>query len=226
MGKFGNRRLPKFIKAEQEVQEVQDPEIDANDQSLDETHPIEIVSLGDHGNDHAMIIIRTKDGEELELKFDYDGNGMLVAQHGDHEYAIPVEIEVVSDDEVSEKLTGKQKSLDKNKNGKLDADDFKKLRKPASKKEDSTGKAVATFETYLNECWTPMQEGYNPGMSEEAKRAVKAICEEILINEARECNEDEDPNHTYENYLNEVGQYFTDCMMESAAEIDVDEPTV
>jgi molecular chaperone DnaK (HSP70) len=221
MGKFGNRRLPKFIKSEQEVQEVQDPAID---QTLDETHPVEIVSLGDHGNDHAMIIIRTKDGEELELKFDYDGNGMLVAQHGDHEYAIPVEIEVVSDDEVSEKLTGKQKALDKNKNGKLDADDFKKLRKPAAKAKETDPKASITFENFVNECWTPMQEGYNPGMSEEAKRAVKAICEDILINEARECNEDGDPNHTYENYLNEVGQYFTDCMMESAASIDVDNP--
>jgi hypothetical protein len=69
-----------------------------------------------------------------------------------------------------------------------------------------------------------MTEGYSPAMSEEAQNAVKSVCEEILIKEAQMCDEDADPNHTYENYLNEVGSYMSKCMMEAAAEVDVEEP--
>lgn len=216
MGKFGKRRLPKFMDAQQEVQEMM------GEDQLEQTHPIQIVSLGDHGDDHVMITIRTKDGEELELKFDYDGDGMLTAQHGDHEYSVPVEVEIAeeAEDDVYEALKGKQKALDKNKNGKIDSEDFKMLR---TKKGKDSHKAVNTFESFVNECWTPMAEGYNPAMSEEAKRAVKALVEDMLIKEAQACNEDSDPEHTYENYLNEVGQYLTDCMMEAAAGIDVEE---
>lgn len=214
MGKFGKRRIPKFMDAQQEVQEMIDGD------QLEQTHPMQILSLGDHGDDHVMITIRTKEGEELELKFDYDGDGMLTAQHGDHEYSVPVEVEIAEEaEEIQESLKGKQKALDKNKNGKLDAGDFKMLR---NKKKDSA-KAVDTFESFVNECWTPMAEGYNPAMSEEAKRAVKALVEDMLIKEAQACNEDSDPEHTYENYLNEAGQYLTDCMMEAAAGLDVEE---
>ena len=251
MGRFGKNRVPNFMKGKEDA-------IGANprvaDENLDEMHPVEIVSLGDHGDDHAMIVIKSKSGEELELRFDYDGNGMLTATHDDHEYSIPVEIEVVSDEDheeeemhmspsgrmtnmspedddyeinygrsaqAYEKLTAGQKKLDKNKNGKLDKQDFKLLNK--SKKE-ADGKAVETFESFVNECWSPMTEGYNPAMSEEAKRAIKAICEEMLIKEAQMCDEDSDPNHTYENYLNEAGSYMSKCMMEAAAEVDVEEP--
>lgn len=217
MGRFGKNRVPNFMKGKEDA-------IGANprvaDENLDEMHPVQIVSLGDHGDDHAMIVIKSKSGEELELRFDYDGNGMLTATHDDHEYSIPVEIEVISD-EVDEKLKGNQKKLDKNRNGKIDSGDFKLLNK--SKKE-AEGKAVETFESFVNECWSPMTEGYNPAMSEEAKRAIKAICEEMLIKEAQMCDEDADPNHTYENYLNEAGSYMSKCMMEAAAEVDVEEP--
>jgi hypothetical protein len=77
-------------------------------------------------------------------------------------------------------------------------------------------KVAITFENFVNECWGPMNEEYSPAMSEEAKRAIKSICEEILIHEAQGCNEDADPNHTYESYLNECGQYMTECMMRAA----------
>ena len=193
MGKFGKRRIPKFMDSQKEVQEMHEIE------GLEQTHPIQIVSLGDHGDDHVMITIKTKDGEELELKFDYDGDGMLTAQHGDHEYSVPVEVEIANDEE--------------------DEDDDSELYQP----NDALAKAAATFESFMvNECWTPMAEDYNPAMSEEAKRAVKALVEEVLIKEAQACNEDSDPNHTYENYLNEAGQFLTDCMMEAAANLDVD----
>lgn len=222
MGKFGKRRIPKFMDSQKDIQEMHEVE------GLEQTHPIQIVSLGDHGDDHVMITIKTQDGEELELKFDYDGNGMLTANHNDHEYSVPVEVEIAddeedSDDDMYEGLKGKQKALDKNKNGKLDAEDFKMMKKSKTEKVEESHKAINSFESFVNECWTPMQEGYNPAMSEEAKRAVKALVEEVLIKEAQECNEDADPNHTYENYLNEVGQYLTDCMMESAAGLDVEE---
>ena len=92
MGKFGNRRVPKFMEGEDIIPESHD------------THenPVQIVSLGDHGDDHAMIVIKTHDGQEVELKFDYDGDGMLTAQHGDHEYSIPVEVEIVTEPSASE----------------------------------------------------------------------------------------------------------------------------
>lgn len=249
MGRFGKNRVPNFMKGKEDA-------IGANprvaDENLDEMHPVEIVSLGDHGDDHAMIVIKSKSGEELELRFDYDGNGMLTAMHDDHEYSIPVEIEVVSDEDQEEeeemhmspsgrmtnmspddddyeinyghsaaayekKLTKGQTKLDKNKNGKLDKQDFQLLQK------EKSGKAESTFENFVNECWSPMVEGYNAAMSEEAKRAIKAICEEVLIKEAQMCDEDADPNHTYENYLNECGSYMSECMMEAAAEVDVEE---
>ena len=68
-----------------------------------------------------------------------------------------------------------------------------------------------------------MEEGYNPAMSEEAKRAVKTICEDMLIKEAQACDEDQDPSHTYESYLNECGSYMTECMMNAASNLKVEE---
>ena len=86
MGKFGKNRIPKFMMGE--------PIPESHDgKSMRPT----ILSLSDHGDDHAMIIIKTSDGQEVELRFDYDGDGMLTATHNDHEYSIPVEVEVVSD---------------------------------------------------------------------------------------------------------------------------------
>ncbi|CAB4218936.1 hypothetical protein UFOVP1604_56 [uncultured Caudovirales phage] len=223
MGKFGKNRLPKFMnKPDDRI--GSNPHIQEDSQD-DEMQPI-IVSMSGHGDDHAMIVIRTKSGEELELRFDYDGEGMLTAQHGEHEYSIPVEIEVVSDEdhedvyEAAKKLSAKQKKfLDKDGNGELNKKDFLLLNK--NKKKDTEGKVAETFESFVNECWTPMEEGYNLAMSEEAKRAIKALCEEMLIQEAQRCDEDADPMHTYENYLNECGSYMTECMMEAAASIPV-----
>lgn len=355
MGKFGNKRIPKFMMGEPIPESHEGRAI----------HP-EILSLSGHGEDHAMILIKTHDGQEVELRFDYDGDGMLTAQHGDHEYSIPVEVEIVSGMEessqvdeisnavkrsafmkawdrekeldpekegfrrnkaiqqahafqthinpeikreaqsianmfgdgvtvdikkvgggpvndytqaitlefyegrevfakvtmysdgrvdkvgqfpeniqrrlvrfidkvrheelrkpapgpmiepVSEKLTKGQKKLDKNKNGKLDKNDFEILRKSKSEK------VVESFQSFVNECWNPMEEGYSPAMSEDAKQAIKKICEDLLIKEAQACDEDRDPMHTYENYLNECGSYMTECMMESAANLQVNEST-
>ena len=350
MGKFGNKRIPKFMSGEPIPESHTGVAI----------HP-EILSLKGHGDDHAMIIIKTHDGQEVELRFDYDGDGMLTAQHGDHEYSIPVEVEIVSDmdesahiDEISNtvkrsaflKSWNKSKELDPENDGfkkikasqqahafqthispdiKREADsvasmfgngvsveikkggggssddyqqfvsleffegreifakitiysdgrvdkvgqfpeniqrrlirfidkvrheelskptkgyelaeakkgkpDFLDVDKDGDKKESmkkalqdkKKGKAAKTFESFVNECWNPMEEGYSPAMSEEAREAIKKICEDLLIKEAQACDEDRDPSHTYENYLNECGSYMTECMMEAAAGLNITE---
>ena len=350
MGKFGNKRIPKFMSGEPIPESHEGVAI----------HP-EILSLKGHGDDHAMIIIKTHDGQEVELRFDYDGDGMLTAQHGDHEYSIPVEIEIVSGmeesahvDEISNmvkrsaflKAWDKSKELDpandgfkkikasqqahafqthispdikreadsvasmfgdgvsveikkggggssddyqqfvsleffegretfakitiysdgrvdkvgqfpeniqrrlirfidkvrheelskptkgyelaeakKGKPDYLDFDGDRDKKEPMKKalRDKKNGKAAKTFESFVTECWTPMEESYSPAMSEEAKEAIKSICEDLLIKEAQACDEDRDPMHTYENYLNECGSYMTECMMEAAASLKVDE---
>lgn len=216
MGKFGNRRIPKFMEDDAVI-----PESHGSQES-----PIQIVSLGDHGDDHAMLVIKTHDGQEVELRFDYDGDGMLTAQHGDHEYSIPVEVEVVSDDdqvesyEVAEAKKGKPDFLDIDKDGDK-KEPMKKAIQDKNKSKKADPKAVKTFEGFVNECWSPMEEGYNPAMSEEAKRAIKSICEDILIKEAQMCDEDQDSSHTYESYLNECGSYMAECMAEAAANLQI-----
>jgi DNA-directed RNA polymerase subunit RPC12/RpoP len=206
MGKFGNKRIPKFMSGEPIPESHEGVAI----------HP-EILSLKGHGDDHAMIIIKTHDGQEVELRFDYDGDGMLTAQHGDHEYSIPVEIEIVSGMEESKQ--GKPDYLD------FDGDGDKKEPMKKALQDKKKGKAAKTFENFVTECWNPMEESYSPAMSEEAKEAIKSICEDLLIKEAQACDEDHDPMHTYENYLNEVGSYMTKCMTEAAAGLNVNEST-
>lgn len=209
MGKYGSSYIPNF---DLDGDDDDTNDIEKND-GVDE-NLAEILGLGDHGNDFAKITIKTEDGEEVELEFKYDGEGMIHAEHKGRSYSIPVEVEVAE-----KKLVKGQVKLDKNKNGKIDKEDFQLLRKTKKPSSEKTG--TKSFKTFVNECWSPMTEGYNPAMSEEAKRAVKTICEEMLINEAKSCHEDADPNHTYESYLNECGQYMTECMMEAASNMDV-----
>lgn len=336
MGKFGNKRLPKFMK-NLEIDPNKLDEVDefqTND-NLEEMSPLEILSLGDHGDNHAMIVIRTENGEELELKFDYDGNGMLIAQHNDHEYSIPVEIEVVSDEESDEniyeisnaiklpafkkawqqskdidpgvdpftlakrkaqmytfekqvsrelkteaekiaKMLGPTIEVNISKSGGGEGDEYEQgvslrfydlsnqrtqptititiymnrvhtegvfpepvqrrlsrfidkvraeeINSPTNNTGfDDTNRVAESFQQFMEGCCGETSEGYNPAMSEESKRAVKALCENFLINEAQRCDEDQDPTHTYENYLAECGSYMVECMMEAASTVNVEE---
>lgn len=50
--------------------------------------------------------------------------------------------------EVSEKLYGKQKHIDKNKNGKIDAEDFKLLRKKETKEQEDFGELEVDFDEF------------------------------------------------------------------------------
>ena len=179
--------------------EMDEPQHDSGLMSAGNDHSentsVEIIGLGDHGDDHAIIKIKLPSGEEVELHFDYDGQGMLKAQHGEHEYSIPVEVEHEeheSDQEEREEHEG-----------------------------HAEGHVTPTFESFLAECWNPITEGYSPTMSEDAVRAIKSLCEELLIKEAESCHLDQDPMHTYESYLNEVGQCLTECMMEAAQTLKV-----
>jgi hypothetical protein len=192
VGKFGKHNLPTFVQYEK------DNQVEETNENL-----AEILGMGEHGNDFAKITIRTEDGEEVELEFTYDGDGMIHAEHNDKTYSIPVEVEVETSVSEEEPEHEDHESDDTNE------------------EDDAEGKAHTSFTDFLNECWSPVQEGYNIAMSEEAKRAVKTICEQILIKEAKACHEDSDEMHTYENYLNECGQYMTECMMEAAANMNV-----
>jgi len=159
----------------------------------DDQDGVQIVSIGNVEDDKVMMTIITVDGNEEEVEFIYNPEeSCLDAEHDGHTYTIPLDLIVDEDD--------------------MDNDD---------EECEDCEKARTTFNEFVNECWTPMEEGYNPALSEEAKRAIKALCENVLIKEAQTCDEDYDPNHTYENYLNECGHYMTQCMMEAATNLKV-----
>lgn len=195
MGRFTQRLLLEF----------------AEEAQVNELKPVQIVGLGDHGDDHAVITIKLPSGEEVELHFDYDGQGMLTAHHEDHEYSIPVEVDHMGEPDGDEVCPSCGCAECECTGSDEDDIDFSP--------EDEDGHVVSTFEGFVNECWSPIDESYSPAMSEDAKRAIKSMCEEMLIHEAKACDEDHDPMHTYESYLNECGQYMTECLMESAQKL-------
>lgn len=49
-------------------------------------------------------------------------------------------------------------------------------------------------------------------MSPAAMEAVKNLCEGMLCGEAQAWHDDEDPEHTYEGYINECGKYMAEMM--------------
>lgn len=49
-------------------------------------------------------------------------------------------------------------------------------------------------------------------MSPAAMEAVKNVCEGLLCREAEDWHNDEDPEHTYEGYVNECAKYMTEMM--------------
>ena len=52
-------------------------------------------------------------------------------------------------------------------------------------------------------------------MSEEAKQAIKSICEGMLCQEALDYENDPDDSHTYEKYSNECANYLKKIMGQS-----------
>lgn len=49
-------------------------------------------------------------------------------------------------------------------------------------------------------------------LSENAKEMLKGVCEGHLCKEADDFDKDEDPEHTYEGYINECMNYLKECM--------------
>ena len=49
-------------------------------------------------------------------------------------------------------------------------------------------------------------------LSEAAKGILEKACKEILMKEAQEYHDDENPDHTYEGYVNECKNYINEIM--------------
>ncbi len=75
---------------------------------------------------------------------------------------------------------------------------------------------LKSFETFSEvEIVTNEAEGAMTPMcpiSESAKEMIKGICEAHLCKEADEYHNDDDPEHTYEGYINECMNYLKECM--------------
>lgn len=84
---------------------------------------------------------------------------------------------------------------------------------------NNTNKANESFNSFVNECWSPIDESYVPGLSDSSKLAIKRLCEAILIHEAHTHDMSEDSTQTYETYLNECYEYITECMMHASQKI-------
>ena len=75
-------------------------------------------------------------------------------------------------------------------------------------------KNLTTYENYgtseIQENWDMQKE--SSCMSEESKMQLEKLCNEYLSNEAKAYHDDENPDHTYEGYVNECGNYMKECM--------------
>lgn len=84
---------------------------------------------------------------------------------------------------------------------------------------NNTNKANESFNSFLNECWSPLDESYVPSLSDSSKLAIKRLCEAVLIHEAHTHDMSDDSTQTYETYLNECYEYITECMMHASQKI-------
>ena len=82
-----------------------------------------------------------------------------------------------------------------------------------------SNKANESFNSFLNECWSPTDESYVPGLSDSSKLAIKRLCEAVLIHEAHIHDMSDDSTQTYETYLNECYEHLTECMMHASQKI-------
>lgn len=213
MGKFGNRSIPKFMKSEDEMPIGEGSE---RIQELQEGHSApEIVSLGDaDGGDFITITIKTVEGEEVPLEFKLDDEkeeteeegiyrGTLSAEHNDVTYTINCEIEEAGDGDFDIKI------------GDVSADEMPK----EEEEEEISESKVLRFNQFMNESMGMHAEDQNLGegmnCSENAKMAIKSICEEMLCKEGMDYDMNENAEHTYEGYTQACMEYLKSCMMEA-----------
>lgn len=216
MGKFGNKSLPKFMQEEEVIGEGSE-----RIQELQEGHSApEIISLGDaDGGDFLTITIKTVEGEEVALEFKLDDEkeeteeegiykGTLTAEHNDVVYTIHCEIEEAGNGDYDIKI------------GDVAAEG-----EPAEKEEETEKveeideSRVLRFGEFMNENmeYPEAAELATEGMncSEDAKMAIKSICEEYLCKEGMEFDQNENEEHTYEGYAKACMEYLKECMMEA-----------
>lgn len=106
MGKYGNYKLPRFADmVNRQNEEVDEKAEDDNTNPVDHEKSLaQILKMGEAGEDFVKLTIKTEDGEEIELKFDYDGMGMIHSEHNGQKYSIPVEINVEGEEEGEEEI--------------------------------------------------------------------------------------------------------------------------
>lgn len=73
-------------------------------------------------------------------------------------------------------------------------------------------KNLTSYEDHLNKGITESNDQVSECMSPGAKMALEKLCEEILCKEAREYHDDENPEHTYECYVNECANKINEIM--------------
>jgi hypothetical protein len=216
MGKFGNKRMPKFMDQREMIGEDSE-----NMKELQDGHSApEIVSLGDaDGGDFITITIKTVDGEEKALEFKLDDDkeeteeegifkGTLSAEDDGVVYTINCEIEEAGNGDYDIKI------------GDVSADGEPAEKEEAEEEVEEIDEArVLRFGEFMNENMgmelptDSMEEGMS--CSENAKMAIKSICEEYLCKEGMEYDQNENEEHTYEGYSKACMEYMSQCMMEA-----------
>jgi len=96
------------------------------------------------------------DFEELDFKDedDYRDLSMYNPYHGDKNFDFDTSMDYDDEEEITEKLYGNQSRIDKNKNGKIDREDFKMLRKQQDEEEQLYEIEFEKEETYEGNAFT------------------------------------------------------------------------
>jgi len=96
------------------------------------------------------------DFEELDFKDedDYRDLSMYNPYHGDKNFDFDTSMDYDDEEEITEKLHGKQRKLDKNKNNRIDSEDFKMLRKQQDEEEQLYEIEFEKEETYEGNAFT------------------------------------------------------------------------
>jgi hypothetical protein len=73
-------------------------------------------------------------------------------------------------------------------------------------------KNLKEYGSHLTDFSLDENSEYSQCMSEDAKQAVKTLCEEMLCKEAMDYHNDAHENHTYEGYISECMGYLKEAM--------------
>lgn len=232
MGKFGNRVLPKFMEPQlNKPKKIQETQLEGDIQLDQPNNKLQILSTGESGDDYIMITIKTEEGEEMELKFSYDGKGQLTSQHGDNEYTIPVEVEL--SDEDMDDLENDPLYNDTEEIEDTEAD----FNEPGISSNNTFGKA-SNFKDFMKsnhideDCLTgdcseeaePAEYQNNELLSDPIKLKIKGFCKTVLIPELMEItSEPGTSDNIIENYLTACSAYIAECLTDELPNTDTNQ---